>query len=73
VLKIAIVWLGLVAAVLAGAGALVPPAAPVLAQADQCRAQCEALFAQCYRASNANRKVCDAQRTQCLEACIRKR
>lgn len=72
-LKNAIVWLGLLAAILVGAGTLLPPTAPVSAQPDQCRTQCEALFAQCYRASNANRKACDAQRTQCLENCIKKR
>jgi threonine/homoserine efflux transporter RhtA len=35
-----------------------------------CAAQCNAQFAVCYKASGANRSMCEAERSQCLEKCI---
>ena len=46
---------------------------PALAQGGQCTQSCHAAYAQCYKDSGSNRKVCEAQLQQCLAGCINKR
>ena len=41
--------------------------------ASACTSACQASYAQCYKASGSNRKVCEAQLQQCLSTCIRAR
>jgi hypothetical protein len=35
-----------------------------------CTDSCQKSYAQCYKSSGSNRKVCDAQLQQCLNGCI---
>ena len=46
---------------------------PAQAQGGQCTQACQSSFAQCYKATGSNRKVCEAQLQQCLSGCINKR
>ena len=62
--------LGLLAALVAGG---VDTPRPALAQGGQCTQACHAAFAQCYKDTGSNRKVCEAQLQQCLAGCINKR
>ena len=39
----------------------------------QCTQSCHASYAQCYKSTGSNRKVCEAQLQQCLSGCINKR
>ena len=43
------------------------------AQGGQCTQACQTAYAQCYKDTGSNRKVCEAQLTQCLSTCINKR
>lgn len=36
-----------------------------------CKAICDAVFGECYKANNGNRNVCDAERSACYEQCIK--
>jgi hypothetical protein len=49
------------------------PVSPAHAQAGQCTQSCQTAYAQCYKATGSNRKVCEAQLQQCLARCIDKR
>lgn len=46
---------------------------PASAQAGQCTQACHASYAECYKRTASNRKVCEAQLQQCLAGCISKR
>lgn len=48
-------------------------AGPACAQPGACTQSCQAAFAQCYKESGSNRRVCEAQLQQCLAGCINKR
>lgn len=49
------------------------PERAAYAEAGQCTQSCQASYAQCYKATGSNRKVCEAQLQQCLARCIDKR
>lgn len=63
----------LVVAALLVAGLATWPSAPARAQGGACTQACQAAYAQCYKNSGSNRRVCDAQLQQCLSGCIAKR
>ena len=46
---------------------------PATAQGGQCTQACHASYAECYKRTASNRKVCEAQLQQCLAGCISKR
>ena len=48
-------------------------AGPACAQSGACTQSCQAAFAQCYKDSGSNRRICEAQLQQCLAGCINKR
>lgn len=48
-------------------------ASPVSAQAGVCTQACQTAYAQCYKDSGSNRRVCEARLQQCLASCINKR
>jgi hypothetical protein len=48
-------------------------ASPACAQAGACTQSCQSAYAQCYKDSGSNRRVCEAQLQQCLAGCINKR
>ncbi len=48
-------------------------ATPAFAQAGACTQSCQTAYAQCYKDSGSNRRVCEAQLQQCLAGCINKR
>ena len=48
-------------------------ASPAFAQAGACTQTCQTAYAQCYKDSGSNRRVCEAQLQQCLAGCINKR
>jgi hypothetical protein len=54
-------------------GALSPTVPVANAQGGQCTQACQSSYAQCYKNSGSNRKVCEAQLQQCLSSCIDKR
>ena len=43
------------------------------AQGGQCTQACQTAYAQCYKDSGSNRKLCEARLQQCLSSCIDKR
>lgn len=57
--------------------AISAPTASVLGhtriQGGACTQSCHAAFAQCYKDTGSNRRVCEARLQQCLASCINKR
>jgi hypothetical protein len=65
--------MGVAAVCLLGLAAMFAAPRAALAQGGVCTQACQTAFAQCYKDTGSNRKLCETRLQQCLSGCIDKR